>query len=301
MTTSGAGPSSKGAITLVVGWRRGAHIDGARVELTVDVAAALRAVADTAAVQLEANRPKVYGGDSYLEDGEVFEIPIVGVLADNEIITIVRSGADLNPLTAGDLPQKPLLFYASVIGDDPAARTAFLRAANPVVVAGAGKIFTRLRSSLTTLSEPLFAFDRRIDLIIAPDELYVLNQKPFERLFRDLPEILERIPEWLAEVTTSLPLAPDGLADLQRHCERNSALRRRLRSIHDRGHLANVTLDQICEEALRQGIDPDLVIVNGWLTTKNVDAGTLLKLLNEDLMVGGLSGARFEVDRKTPR
>lgn len=294
-------PSTKGAITLVVGWRHGKGIEGGRVDLTEDVAAYLRAVADAAADDVAQRDEKTYTGDSYLEDEEVFVLTGDAVPVDNDLVRIVQSAADLQRVAAKSLPKKPLLFHATVIGDDPDTRTGYVRTTNAVVTAGPGRMLTRLRESLSTIDEPVFTFDGRIDFVVSGTGVRVLNQKPFERLFRSIPEILERVPEWLADVATTLPLTPEGLADLQAHCERNSALLRRLRSIHDRGHLATVTLDDIREEAERQGIDPDTVVVDGALSTSNITAGTVLKLLNEDLMVGGLSGARFEVDRKTPR
>ena len=294
-------PPISGAITLVVGWRRGTHIDGGRVDLTEDVSDYLRGVADRAAGQVAERSEKPYTGDSYLEDEEVFVLSGAAVPDNTEIIEHVRAASDLPRVAASSLPAKPLLFYAAVIGDDPDQRTAYLRTTNPIITAGPGRALTRLRQALSTIQEPIFSFDGRVDMIIGPATVFVLDQKPFERLFRNIPEILERVPEWLAEVTTSLPLAPEGLEDLQLHCERNSALLRRLRSIHERGHLAAVTIDDIRAEAERQGIDPDAVIEDGQLVTKHVSAATMLKLLNEDLMVGGLSGTRFEVDRKTPR
>lgn len=290
-----------GAVTLVVGWRAGKHVVGGRVEVTDEVATVLREIADGAADLAAARDAKPYSGDSHLEDEEVFEVPAAAVPADNEIVGVVRAAAALGRISANDLPAKPLLFYAPVIGDDPDNRSGYVRTTNPVMSAGQGRILTRLRGSLTTLKEPVFSLDRRVDFIVNLDGLIVLNQRPFERVFRDLPAILDRIPEWLGEVTTALPLEAASLADLQVRCVSDTRLRRRLRSIHERGHLSTVTLDQIRVEATRQGIDPDKVIVDGMLRTTDIDAGTLLKLLNEDLMVGGLTGTRFEVDRKTPR
>lgn len=294
-------PNTEGAITLVVGWRKGKSIEGGRVDLTEDVAGYLRAVAGAAADQVEERAEKTYTGDSYLEDEEVFVLADDAVPVDNDVVRTVRSAADLPRVAATSLPEKPLLFHATVIGDDPDARAGFVRTTNAVVTAGPGRMLTRLRQSLSTIEEPVFTFDGRIDFVVSNEGMQVLNQKPFERLFRSIPEILERVPEWLGDIATTLPLTPEGLADLQEHCQRNSALLRRLRSIHERGHLATVTVDDIRAEAERQGIDPDTVVVDGALSTANVPAGTVLKLLNEDLMVGGLSGAHFEVDRKTPR
>lgn len=85
------------------------------------------------------------------------------------------------------------------------------------------------------------------------------------------------------------------------HLRRTETSDARLRAIYERGHLAELTIDDVRAEALRQGLEPDELIVDGELSLQNGDAPTMLKLLNEDLMIGGLTGTRFEVDRKTPR
>jgi hypothetical protein len=302
MTRTWSNASAEGALTLVVGWRVGRKkVDGGWVELTEEVANSLREVAQGALAALGEREPKAYSVDSHLEPEEFFTVPEPLLEYGNELVTLVRSGADLQKITAAQLPGRPLLFYASVIGDEPEARTAFVRTANPVMAASAGRILTRLRGSLTVLSEPVFSFDRRIDFIVARDGVAVLNANSFDRLFRDMPAILERIPEWLQEVSAHLPIDDAALAELGERCEKDSRLRRRLQAIRDRGHLANVTLKDVRKEAERQGLDPNDVVRDGRLAVEGMDIANLLKLLNEDLMTGGLSGSRFSVDRKSPR
>lgn len=291
-----------GDLTLVVGWRVGRRIEGGRVEVTEEVAAHLRATAELAASDVTAREPKEYAADAHLEEEEIFVVPADDLEYENDLVAIVRAGTGLRRITAADLPGRRLLFYASVIGNDPEARTAFVRKSNPMMVAGVGRILTRLRQSLTTVEEPVFAFDQRVDLIVGPSGLVISNQAAFEQLFKDLPRLLQHIPEWLADVSAHLPIEANSIAELERRCKTDSRLRRRLQAIRDRGHLANVGLADIRAEAVRQGIDPDSVIVDGHLVVKGTtEASDLLKLLNEDLMTGGLSGERFAVERKARR
>jgi hypothetical protein len=302
MTRAWSNASAEGALTLVVGWRAGRKkLDGGWIELTDDVASSLRGVAQAAMAELASREPKVYSFESHLEPEEFFTVPQTLLEYGNELLALVRSSSDLQKITASQLPGRPLLFYASVIGNEPETRTAFVRTANPVMAASAGRILTRLRGSLTALSEPVFSFDRRVDFIVTSDGIAVLNANSFDRLFRDMPAILERIPEWLHDVSAHLPIDDAALAELSERCEKDSRLRRRLQAIRDRGHLANVTLNDVRKEAERQGLDPNEVVRDGRLAVEGIDAPTLLKLLNEDLMTGGLSGSRFSVDRKSPR
>ncbi len=167
-----------GAVTLAVGWRQGKKILGGRVELTMEVADFLRTVASNAAQEIGERTDKPYSADSYLEQDEVFALPVASALIESDIIDIVRNSTALPRIRAGELPRKPLLFYATVVGDDPTARTSFVRATNPVVTAGTGRVLTRLAQSLTSVSEPVFALERRVDLAVTDDQIYVLPSRP---------------------------------------------------------------------------------------------------------------------------
>jgi hypothetical protein len=290
-----------GALTLAVGWRRGQHVEGGRVDLTGDIADVLRQVCVDAAEQLGELEAKPYTADTYLEDEEYLTVGSAHLDGAGEVLEIVRGAAELDRLRAQDIPSRPLLFYAMVIGDDPDERVGFIRNANPMMAAKQGRVLTTLRNALTLLQRPVFSFDDRVDVIVLPDGLVVTNQPAFERLFRGLPALVEKVPEWLAEIAQHLPIDADAMVELDERSRSDSRLRRRLLAIHERAHLATVSAADIRAEAKRQGIDPKSVLRNGQLVLDGVDAGTLLRLLNEDLMTGGLSGTRFSVERKAPR
>lgn len=292
----------EGALTLVVGWRRGHRIESGRVEVEEAVEAFLREVATSHLEKLEEMDSKQYSVEAALEPGEEFMIVQPDQLpTDNGLLESLANAGELKQIKARTLPDRSLIFYAIVVGDDPSSRTCFLRKTNPATVPATGKLMTRLGQSLKQVRSPILTFDSRIDVVVLTDGLIVTSLSQFRQLFDDLPELLAQVPDWLQEIGKYLPMSASTLEQLEQMTQQGKRLRRRLQSINARGHLASVSLDQIAEEARLQGIDPDLLIEEGEMVIDNVGADDLLKLLNEDLMTGGLSGQRFAVDRKSPR
>ncbi len=133
------------------------------------------------------------------------------------------------------------------------------------------------------------------------DEILISSLSAFELLFKEDDFLVQHIPGWVDSIAAHLPLNDQAHDVLLDHCRRNTRFRRRLETIHSRGHLQNVTLQQVCDEATEQGLDAATLVVNGKLNFGDASVDDLLRLLNEDLLIGGLSGDRFTVERKTPR
>lgn len=84
-----------------------------------------------------------------------------------------------------------------------------------------------------------------------------------------------------------------------RGSKRNSNLARKVRSIHDRNHLANVDVATIRVAAGERSFDLDALFDGDNLViTEDTDLMGLLRLLNEDLFAGVLTGQEFAADRK---
>lgn len=292
---------TSGAVTLVVGWRRGTTITGGRVKLGREVASALRDVGSANLANLAAREAKAYTAETSLEREEYLLVPQSALDSAHPVFALIAGAAQLEALDAARLPERPLVFYAFVIGNDPSTRTGFVRKTNPIQGVGRGRFLTMLEDALVRLQTPVFSFDDRVDLLVLPEGLIVANLSAFELLFRGEDVLVERLPEFVAEIARHLPLSDDAAEELEYRARSDSRLRRRLLNLHERGHLASVTVADIRHEAKAQGLDPTGLIKNGKLVVDEIDAGTLLKLLNEDLFTGGLSGARFAAERKSAR
>ena len=289
------------ALTLVVAWRRGKRLGGAMVPLAGEVVQELRQACRETVRWLQQHEVVDYGADGHVETDEYMAVPL-GIVQEeaSAVLDLLRRAAALDRLDAAEIPKK-LWFYAAVVGDDPGGRVAFVRKTDPHKSAKPGRILTTLGDVLSRIDEPVFVLEHRFDLVVLEDGLAVINPVAFETLFRGAPGLVRRIPEWAKAITDHLPVADDGAERLVEACSRDSRLARRLRSIHERGHLGSVTIERLRQEMRSQGLDENELISGGALVINEEDPGTLLRLLNEDLFVGGLSGTRFSADRKRVR
>jgi hypothetical protein len=285
-------------LVLAVGWRAGGGVDGGRIETRDTVAAAFRNVCARHIDALQGREAKRYSPDTELVAAEEYlVVPRADLDPDDPILELMEDVPSRDSLATGGLPERSLLLYAFVFEDG----TAFVRKTNAYQSTRRGRILTRFTNALTTIDEPVFAFDDSVDIVITTDALLVSSESAFEHLFRSDELLAAHIPNWIHSISTHLPLA-DGAEDtLAERCQRSTRMRRRLEAIHHRGHLRDITITQVKNEAIRQGIEPSEIIHRGKLTFDDASTDVLLRLLNEDLFTGGLSNARFTVERKAPR
>jgi len=289
------------ALTLVVAWRRGKQLEGAMVPVADEVDEELRAACRETLERLQQCEVVGYGPDAHVESDEYMAVPLRVVAGEaNAVLDLLRRASALDRLSATRIPRQ-LWFYAAVVGDEPERRTAFVRKADPHKSAKAGRFFLMLGEALSRIDEPVFMLEHRFDLVVVEGGLAVINPVAFETLFRGAPELGKRIPQWAQAISDHLPIAGDGADRLVAAATQDLRLARRLRSISERGHLENVTMDRLRQEIKAQGLDEARLIEDGALVIDEEDSGTLLRLLNEDLFVGGLSGTPYAADRKRVR
>jgi hypothetical protein len=282
------------ALTLVVGWKTADGYDLGRVELHESVAEDLREACRDVVEKLASRQPKAYGPDALIAQEEYLVVPERILEPDLTIAGPLRRAAGLDSIGARDLPTRPLALYSVVVGDQTDQRWAFVRKSNPAKVARPGRIVATLGNTLTRVRAPVFVFDYWFDLVLLPAGAFVLNQIAFNLLFRDVAVLARRRSAWVADIAARLPFADDGAERLAEAAQADSRLWSRLRSIHERGHLADVTIDDVRRYARRQGIDVTRMIQDNQLVYDLTNRFDLLKLLNEDLFLGGLTGEPFE-------
>lgn len=283
--------------SLLVTWRETRSDPGVgQLNVGGDVAAHLRDATAETRRQIRERRPREYSPEMHLEDEESI------VLEGGEVVRaspIARyfSATHVPLLSAHNLPTPSLTSYGVVVGVGE-ERRAYVRKTNPKRSARAGGMFTVLGDALTTIQEPVFALDAYFDLLVSPEAVIALDQKAFEDLFRMLPE--EGISVWVRQIADVLPLAGDGARQLEERARKNSLLRRKLRTIVDRGHLERVSASDIRAHLKELRFAPeDFIDRHGRLVFNNAKPRDLLDLLNEDLFRGGLTRERFRIDRKS--
>jgi hypothetical protein len=268
--------------------------------LRIDPAHEYLAVPDADLVQHEAFRPKRRRAPANT-DGT--SNPATATIeADPQVRELLGRAAGLERLPAEHLAQYSFQFYAAVVGSSPTARTAFVRKRNPATVLKRGRMVFAYGDRLRSIEDPLFLLDDQFDLVVAPDGIAVLDQNAFELLFRDVKVLNDRYPVYAGAFAT-LKLDDHQIATLVERCRTSSRLGNRLRQIHESGHLAagKVTMRQVSAEIDRLGLSRQQLMKDGKLDFSGADADTILKLLNDDLFIGGLSKVPYEAGSKARR
>jgi hypothetical protein len=228
-----------------------------------------------------------YEATAELAEGEVFLIEDETTLADLEpLYGVAADATDLATISEDDLDQR-IALYAVVAGEGD--RIALLKRSDPRIgYRGKRTFLAILDERLERLEGPTFAFYTSFDLVLGPEWALVVNQGEFERLFRDAGLVEAHIDEWVDGIQTYLPWGPGSIDALAEVARRDSRIWRRLREINRRGHLADVTIDQVRAYAFEMDLEIDHLIENDELRFDPDERFTILHLLNEDLFKGPL-------------
>lgn len=268
-----------------------------RISLSRGAADGFRALSHEWLEDLRDRAVVPYEATAELADGEVFLIEDQDMLADLRMLYGAAANAtDLPTIPADELDQR-IALYGVVVGEEN--RIALLKRSDPRIgYRGKRTFLASLDERLERLDSPTFAFYTSFDVVLAPGWALVVNQSEFERLFRDAALVEQHITEWVTGIDRVLPWAPGSVDALAEVARRDSRIWRRLREIHRRGHLADVTVDQVRDYALQMNLEIGHLIDNDQLVFDPDERFTILHLLNEDLFIGPLSAERFEAQRK---
>ena len=288
-------------VSLIVAWKQGDGYSGGEVRVVAGVAAHLRGACEHTLRQVSQRQPRPYTPDMLLEeDDEFLVVEDAELVGDSQVAAIVLPTEPLPIINAQSLPNRPLQLYAARIrttdGD-----VAFIRKANPQTPIRAGRMFALLGNTLSRIGGPVFGLDNHFDLIVTEQGVLSLKQSYFELLFRETPALQQHIPEWVDAIDAHVSFAGDGAARLAERAATDGRLRRRLRSIAERGHLSTVTAGQIRKHLQDVGLPEARFLDGDHLRYDDADPFALVYLLNEDFFQGGLTDAAFRSDRKSPR
>lgn len=288
--------ATAGPLTLVVAWGIGGHVHARKVKIGVDIEAALRSAAETATASLTNGVP--YNPDSDQEDATHVATGRDDLL-DTELVGQLETGSSL-PLASDDELRRTLTCYSVVVGTGE-DKTVFVRKVNPVRLGGKSVLATLVTGALTMLEAPLFAFEDTFDVIITSAEVFALNQKRFEMLFRDSDAVLAKAADWVDALAAPLPLSTgsrDALLDAVRS---NSVHRRKVHSILARGHLASLSPTAIKTKMTEHGLDPGVLMPGDELDFTSGNTKVILQLLNEDFFSGDFTDAQYAASAKRTR
>jgi hypothetical protein len=287
------------SLSLIVAWWSGALLKSSRVPLTVGVAEELRDICRGVLTDLDEREERPWHPDALNESDEYLLATLEQLGNESEVLRVVQS-AEFDVLSAAELPNRDFFFYA-LIGGPANRRVAFIRKYN-IRRGLRRRLVTIFGETLSKVDGQIFTFDDKADVVIDPQYgVAILATNPFQYLFRASPEMIARMPQYVSEISQSLPIGDDAKSMLIELAQGNMSVLRRLQNIATRGHLPSVSMGTIKDEMRNHGLDPTEFIVDGCLVFDRASVKDILKLLNEDLFRGGLTGQDFQVDRKSAR
>jgi len=315
-------PADDDRLTLVVAQPTSARLKGFRLALDRSVAAALRDACKTTVSEVAKRSEVVYAADiAHDRDTQYLAVPAAllaipqsaptgrmaprrqaAVETDPQARAILKTGSSLDLLRAPELRNRTFRFYAAVVGNDPNNRTSFVSRWNPHRVSLAGRILTLYGDQLHRVTEPLLVFEPFFDMVLTEAGIAVLNKDAFERVFRDISTMRERVPVWTDHVIESLPLS-DESAEILRQASGKERVAHRLRALFEGGTLSGkkLTVGQLRREMTNQGLPVGRIIKGQKLVLTEEDVPTILKLLDEGYWKGWLTDVAWEAGSKSKR
>ncbi len=316
-------------VRLLLGWRKGRHgLEAAPVDLHRDVGQMMRAACQEQLYGFDDRRRRPYGGLPALESDEYLSLPLneqeddpreadeeadkgdaaAGLseerVAAGRVVELVRDAFnDDDFLSREALLEGGWLFYIVVVELEDGGAIGFLRRYNPQRGFSTGRLLTHFQGSLKRFTDPAFNFDFAFDLVIAPDEIAVLNLTAFESVFSDIEAAVANVPTEVAELNAELAIAlrSDAQAMLAQLCRDKPSLAKRLRRVTALGHLPSVTKRALRDALARHGFERNRFGNGRELELADRDdARVLFDILEELYYKTDFSGQHRRADRYSP-
>lgn len=289
--------------TLIVAWRSGHSARAAVVKSGGDVIEALRGHARHSLELLQVDHGRPYNPD----DEQADDVPYLTLAAnqkhdvlDTDLLDQLRRGSSLPLVTPDEMRKQALTLYALLIGNDPASRAIFVRKRNPVSLV-TKSLVAIFDDTLTRVTSPILTFDSEFDVVLLRDDMWILNQKNFEVLFKESEAVLEHTSEWADRLSDVVPMADGGKEWLTSRLRQNSVMRRKVQSILRSSYLSRLKPTALRAKMTVHGLNPRHLMEEDRLIFDKTTERDLLLLLNEDLWTGDFSGTHYAAARKASR
>ena len=294
-------------VRLLLGWRDGAHgLEARPVRVSDGIGNELVEACKSMLSRIGGLEPRIYSGipaiesDQYLslgiepetagDDGEPTWLLPQEMAATAELLGIIDGAFEAEDwLSRAELEGGFWLFYVVVVELEDAGSgevVAFVRKYNPQRGFSAGRLQVSARgSTLVRVDDPLFNFDFKFDLVVAPDEIAILSVSAFNSVFADIEVSKLHVPENATAVATGLALAlADGSEDvLGLVCGQRASFANRLRRLAHADHLGRVDKAEM-RKALKRHKYSANRLGDGSLVLRNQDDVELLFDLLEGLL-----------------
>ena len=186
-------------------------------------------------------------------------------------------------LTHTELGEGGWLFYVLVVDfESEDGVIAFVRKYNPQRGLESGRLQVAARgNTLTRFTKPLFNFDFRFDVIIAPDEIAILSVTAFNSVFADVEIAQLHVEEHVKTVTDGLAvtLAKSSRERLLSVCGDKKSFANRLRRLAHANHLDKVTKAALAQALERHGMPAERLGKAKIRLGNNEDVGVFFDLV----------------------
>lgn len=308
-------------ITFFVGKRSGESLRLFKINIDEKVASSFREIARSVTEGGQASRgllerePEEWSPEAQITPETYLECSIEGVgdsphitkkknislnSANEKFLSLIQHPETFELLDPKKMKPENLSIYGFTIGGS-ADRIAFVRKLNPRRGLSSGKWFGFFSDTINRIDEPIFAFDNEIDLICVADRLVILKQSAFYALFRNNKGLHLLVDKWAQSLKSEIKcdIEEETLKKIKDKANSDSRIRQRLEAITERGHLGELSVDQIKNAMADCAMEEeDYFDSDGLLKVSDENIAELLYFLNEDLYSGSISGEAFRADKK---
>jgi len=286
--------TSSGPPTLIVLWRQGSVVNGRTVKIGGDVATTLAEFTSRCAETLASDAPS-YDPDSPPED-DPQRIADRSEAFDTALMDALSLAGSHEKAKREDFGRRIICW--AVIHGTGESQTIYVHKNNPVQLASKPLVAGLIDDALATMSEPLLAFDEHFDVVITPDELYILDHSDFEGLFKESDAVLALTKTWAEKITSTIPSTPGSAEALEKVLRRNGVIRKKVTSIIRRPYFDALDPKLVAKRLGEHGMKKSSYMKDGKLDFTEETIQDLVRFLNEDLFSGDFSGERFAASGK---
>jgi hypothetical protein len=288
------------AMSLLVIERDGSTFRVVEIKSGGDVQQFLRQAWETTRAEIAAAEKVSYSPDVIIrpEEGRTLVVD-EDLREDSEVVELLIDPADRPQVRPDEVDPEALYLYA-VVSKTKAGRLAMVKKLSPAKRAREGKRWALARNELRLMDDDPWQLHPRFDLVIGDSGAYALSVSAFEQIFAEADRLVADVGSWVNTIAKSLPMDPTQRDVLIQRCKDSSRLRRRLRSIENRGHIKRVTISKVRSHVKAMGLPVSHFVQKGKLVVDSANAGELLQILNEDLFRGGLTDDPFRSEAKEP-
>ncbi len=291
---------SQGNPFLVLGHRQSnGKVTGGKFGITDGMAARLNEAAGDAKIRLAQAAMSTYDGVTLLAPGEGLWVAPGRIRDGSPLMRLLSSIDDRPNLTASDVEQMTLSFYAIGYGPDN-NRVYFVREKAQHIGVD-NKIIGLIKTAkLHPVKEPVLALDTAIDFVVTDIGLAVFAPVAFERYVQEPAEVEADFDNTVSSFAQSLPLSVNSMEALKSRGYKSLFMRGRLRSIMARPYFSSLTLPKIREKIESKKLDPTRFMNTTTFCFKAEDTNLFLKLLDQKVWRGDFDDELYSTNAAIP-